>query len=1307
MNLFKYLKSTLVVFVAFSFFAIAPLVSASTYTFGMQGNGQYAGSYLSGVYELSQTSFLPNVNFTAWGSVQATPSNPQSQTTSFSMTAQIWAVNSSNTYGSIVSLIPNTNLSLNGNYPSSLSGGNTLTAPSTPGDYVVHFVSTAYNGQTHMINMAFTVLPQSPTATTVTVTASPSQVNSGGTATIYWTSTNATYCNTYGHGNATSGYFSTAPLTASTNYLITCSGTTTASASASVEVLPNTGIDLNFGAVPTEVNAGGTSTLSWESVGADICTLSGGSPNTYGAGISGSVVSYPISLATIFNVDCEKYAQTIPGSCLGTYQSTSSVCSGLLGGNTCGLTGDCSQFTAAGCLTPSDPWCHHACHVTQANATESCEGLSQASCSSHATCTWVSGSTVPGATANANVTVNVTTPEPVVDEMVFFDNNARTITIPSGTTTRLKWRTTGFSNNAHCDVFNADGTPVEDTSPYPGPFPLIKKEVNKIGGIEIEKQYASNNFKIECYEGATNPGSGTYTDSQGKSYLSIGSLNMPDLTINSYINTTIATIGVSETFSTVVLNQGDAETGAVGENFNNFFQITTINPNAGGISYNGKGNFLKSFFYKIANAAGLDTGDFPVNTLDSLPAGGSGVISLDHEFSSGGIYYMRGCADKSGSTNLGKVDESNEGNNCGPWTTVTVLTPGVNPDLTINTNANPTVATKGVSQQLTSLVKNIGAKETGAAGTKFWNFFQVTQTDPNANGGGGSGTAQVKKDNYFTSLFYKKANAATSGGGGGAVITNLAATQMNRLLPLGSDTTTADYTFTNTGLYYIRACADKTSPTNLGTVTETNEWNNCGPWTTVTVNLPGTHPDLTITSPATPTTATPGNLTTLSSLVKNIGEKETGAVGTKFWNFFQVSTVNQNMNGGGLSGGGISMNDNAKSNSVSSFFIKKANAASGGTTGITNLAAKQMNRLPAGGSDTTTAVYNFATSGVYYIRACADKTSPTNAGTVTETNETNNCGPWTTVVVGNSGNPDLTAGSITPTTAVVNETTTFSATISNIGTVSTMIGFSNLIQVSLNGTDISDLAAMSMGPLAAGANDTISKSYRFTKTGTYFVRACADKSSSLDNGKIPESNENNNCGGWTTILVADEVIGLCTDKEALNFGLPGPCVTDKTLCINPSATNYLEKLPCIIPPELICKDEKATNYGQVGICVYPDPENTCLDSNATNYGFPLPCTYTGGDICKNPEATNYGQPVPCVLPLCNDPKATNYGLPLPCTMETGVCLDPTATNYTQVGSCIWENCNIDKKKGEKETGIDCGGPDCPTCVKKKPKFIER
>jgi len=95
------------------------------------------------------------------------------------------------------------------------------------------------------------------------------------------------------------------------------------------------------------------------------------------------------------------------------------------------------------------------------------------------------------------------------------------------------------------------------------------------------------------------------------------------------------------------------------------------------------------------------------------------------------------------------------------------------------------------------------------------------------------------------------------------------------------------------------------------------------------------------------------------------------------------------------------------------------------------------------------------------------------------------------------------------------------------------------------------------------------------------------------------------------------------------------------------------------PPQNLCQDVNATNFGYALPCTYNNPpQNLCQDHNATNYGYALPCTYNNNppqNICRDYSATNYGYALPCTYNnnppqnICQDRNASNYGYALPCT----------------------------------------------------------
>ena len=195
-----------------------------------------------------------------------------------------------------------------------------------------------------------------------------------------------------------------------------------------------------------------------------------------------------------------------------------------------------------------------------------------------------------------------------------------------------------------------------------------------------------------------------------------------------------------------------------------------------------------------------------------------------------------------------------------------------------------------------------------------------------------------------------------------------------------------------------------------------------------------------------------------------------------------------------------------------------------------------MTALGVGESKTIAKNYTFNSAGIFYIGACANKVNSSNLVNplaVPESNEDNNCGPWTKITVSSVPLSDLIAIAPNPTIATSGVSTNLSSIIENQGELSTVTSFSNFFQVSTRNpndvspnvpvnTYITDLAAVSMQALAVGASAITTQSYDFKTVGTYYVRACADQvgfNNQNDPLSIVESNEDNNCGVWTGIVI--------------------------------------------------------------------------------------------------------------------------------------------------------------------------------------------
>ena len=109
---------------------------------------------------------------------------------------------------------------------------------------------------------------------------------------------------------------------------------------------------------------------------------------------------------------------------------------------------------------------------------------------------------------------------------------------------------------------------------------------------------------------------------------------------------------------------------------------------------------------------------------------------------------------------------------------------------------------------------------------------------------------------------------------------------------------------------------------------------------------------------------------------------------------------------------------------------------------------------------------------------------------------------------------DLTAGSITPTTALVGTAVDLTGTVSNTG-ASVASASRTYFRVLTSGGSLLSETTVSIPAIQPGAGNTSSYSYKFTSAGNYQAQVCADWF-----GAVAETNEANNCGPLTTITVS-------------------------------------------------------------------------------------------------------------------------------------------------------------------------------------------
>jgi hypothetical protein len=139
----------------------------------------------------------------------------------------------------------------------------------------------------------------------ISFSISPSTVKSGGSATLTWSSSNATACTAlWTSGSlAPMGAFTLTGLISSGPFSITCTGAGgSASASVSLTVIPPPLPIVSLSASSAMVAQAGTDTLNWSSTGADACAASGGWSGT--EPLSGSLLIGPITKQTAYTLTC-------------------------------------------------------------------------------------------------------------------------------------------------------------------------------------------------------------------------------------------------------------------------------------------------------------------------------------------------------------------------------------------------------------------------------------------------------------------------------------------------------------------------------------------------------------------------------------------------------------------------------------------------------------------------------------------------------------------------------------------------------------------------------------------------------------------------------------------------------------------------------------------------------------------------------------------------------------------------------------------------------------------------------------------
>jgi len=200
------------------------------------------------------------------------------------------------------------------------ASGSFIAAPTTPGNYTYTLTCTSNTNQVIAQDVTLTVTAAAAPPV-VTIAANPTSLVLGNSATLTWSSTNATSCTASGAwsgSEAVSGTQSVTPgATGTSSYALTCTGsggsvTSTATVTVTAPPLPTVTIAAN----PASLVLGGSSTLNWSSTNATACTASGAWSGTEAT--SGMQSVTPTATGT------NSYALTCTGSG-GSVTSTATV----------------------------------------------------------------------------------------------------------------------------------------------------------------------------------------------------------------------------------------------------------------------------------------------------------------------------------------------------------------------------------------------------------------------------------------------------------------------------------------------------------------------------------------------------------------------------------------------------------------------------------------------------------------------------------------------------------------------------------------------------------------------------------------------------------------------------------------------------------------------------------------------------------------------------------------------------------------------------------------------------------------------
>jgi trimeric autotransporter adhesin len=275
----------------------------------------------------------------------------------------------------------------------------------------------------------------SAAAPEVKLSVNPSTVAPGGSATLAWSSTNATACTASGAWSGSrvvSSSQSTGPITANSIYTLTCTGlggSASQSATVSVAAVAPT---VSVGANPSTLTKGGSSTLSWSSTNATACTASGAWSGSKAPG--GSQSTGAVQANSTFTLNCSGPGGNASQSTTVSVKSPVPTVnlsvgpSAITSGGTATLTWSSSNATTC---SASNGW-----SGTKATSGSQSTGALTTNATYTLTCTG------PGGNATQSATVSVKAPAPTVAL------RASPSSITSGASATLTWTSTNATSCA-------------------------------------------------------------------------------------------------------------------------------------------------------------------------------------------------------------------------------------------------------------------------------------------------------------------------------------------------------------------------------------------------------------------------------------------------------------------------------------------------------------------------------------------------------------------------------------------------------------------------------------------------------------------------------------------------------------------------------------------------------------------------------------------------------------------------------------------------------------------------------------------